>query len=545
MRTGDELIQAVEEHGSIRAAARALDMAFSTFHKYYNKALEARKAEPIPEFGFTPSDDMLTAPHIGENGVDTIDRSSPGVVKRYILTSAQNNCRVHQGFWENLNAFAAHLDAEIMVSFSIYDRQNYRGLVRKGEMKIARQDLWWDKVFEGHAINQRVRLAKRLAFCGELDILATAANPLSGMDSYCGRSSVIVPHNKFQMRCVESRKGHMPKELYTTGSATEKRFIQRKAGQVAQFHHVIGALLVEVDEDGYFWVHHLNAEDDGSFQWLDKTVTHGKVLNEGSVAGMILGDVHHEKIDESVARITLNEIIPELKPHKVVLHDLIDFSSRNHHNIKDPIFRVAKQGVRVEDELRGALGFARAVDEHARRNFKGQGRYNFVTHIIASNHDEALTRWVKETDWRCDPENAEFYLKVAHRLVRNANKPGYDVFRDALEIAEGSMEATFGLQFVHIDDSLDIQGIECGMHGHVGPSGVRGSPKGFSRLGFKSFTAHTHTPSIVDGCYTVGVMGKLDMGYNRGPSKWMHSHGIIYGNGKRAFVTIKNGKWRA
>lgn len=537
----------MEEHGSLRAAARALNMTYSTFHKHYNRALAAKADEPIPDFAFVPDSDTFGATHIGEHGVDTLDFTGrTDGVQRYIVTSAQNNCRVHAGFWRNLNALSEHLNAEIMVSFSIYDRQNYRGLVPKGEQKMRRQDLWWDGALKDHVLNSRARLARRLAFCGELDILATTKNPLSGLDSYCGRSSIIVPHNRFSFKCVESRKGQMPKELYTTGSVTERRFIQRKTGQVAHFHHVIGALLVEVDREGYFWVHHLNAEEDGSFQWLDKYITDGEVRDAASgVAGLILGDIHHEKLDVPTADITLQQIIPSLRPHKVVVHDLIDFSSRNHHNIKDPIFRVAKAGVKVEDELKGAAKFLRRLDMAARGNFPRAGVYNDVVHIIASNHDEALTRWVKETDWRYDPENAAFYLKVAQRLVWHAGEPGYDVFREAMEIAAGDMDAFFGMRFVGADDSLEIKGIECGMHGHIGPSGTRGSPRGFSRLGFKSFTAHTHTPSIVDGCYTVGVTGKLDMGYNRGPSKWMHCHGIIYNNGKRGFVFIKNGKWRA
>jgi len=382
-------------------------------------------------------------------------------------------------------------------------------------------------------VNQRVRLAKRLAFCGELDIIATAADPLSSLDAYCGRSSIVVPHNKFRFKCVESRKHQMPKELYTTGSATEKRFIQRKTGQVAHFHHVVGALMVEVDSDGYFWVHHINADDDGSFQVLDTFVDRRLgVVNKVPIEGIILGDVHHEKIDGAIRDITTEQIVPTLGPTHIVVHDLIDFTSRNHHNIKDPLFRVKVKDIRVRDEIDDAHEFLVQLAQSARSIRRGN------VYVVKSNHDEALLRWLKETDWRTDPINAEFYLALALRAVQEIDSPDFNLLQHAL----GHVAA---VSFLQVDHPLTIAGIECGMHGHVGPSGARGSPKGFSRLGFKSFTAHTHSPSIIDGCYTVGVMGKLDMGYNRGPSKWMHTHGIIYRNGKRGFVTIKNGKWRA
>jgi hypothetical protein len=35
------------------------------------------------------------------------------------------------------------------------------------------------------------------------------------------------------------------------------------------------------------------------------------------------------------------------------------------------------------------------------------------------------------------------------------------------------------------------------------------------------------------------------MKYNKGMSSWSHSHIITYENGKRAMLTVRNGKYRA
>ena len=56
---------------------------------------------------------------------------------------------------------------------------------------------------------------------------------------------------------------------------------------------------------------------------------------------------------------------------------------------------------------------------------------------------------------------------------------------------------------------------------------------------------HTHQAGIYDGVYTAVTSSVLDLGYNRGPSSWSHSHIVTYANGKRAIITIWNGKWRA
>lgn len=542
--TPEEASAAVIEHGGIRPAARALGIAESTLRCRMKKWGGPTPA-PLPEHAFVP--DASTFPsHIGEKGVETVDCWAdqevhrPGV-RRYILTSAQNNAEVHEPFLRNLEALASKLGAQILVGFTVYDRAGYRGVVRKGEA-APREGIWWDKRVEEYAANVRYRLHKRLAFCGELDVLATTPNPLGGLDSYCGRSSVIVPHNRFAFRCVESRKQHMPKELYTTGSVTKPRFVQRKAGQVAHFHHVLGALLVEVTDEGYFYVHHLNAEDDGSFYWLDRRVESGRVRKADAIEAVVLGDIHVEKMDGDQAGVAMR-LLNWADPRHVLLHDLIDFTSRNHHTRGDPLFRIRVGQTRVQDEIDRATVFLHEVLAAAP---------GATVAVVQSNHDAALGKWIKEADWKTDPVNARFYLSLALAMVEAVergepiNPLAWAVRHFGSPICDVDDYMDLGrLRFLALDESYEVCGIECGMHGHVGPSGAPGSPKGFSRLGFKSFTAHTHSPSIVDGCYTVGVTGRLNMGYNVGPNKWTHTHGLIYANGKRALLTVKNGKWRA
>jgi len=533
--TNQELYDAVSQYGGYKPAAREIGVPESTIRG------RLKDFDPeLPEHAHVPDPEDMPATHIGEEGVDTWDYWSEhqgegeDVVRRYILTSAQNNVSVHEGFLKNLEALAESVDAELLVSFTIYDRQGYRGPVRKGEARIGQRKLWWDKAVVPYAMNERCRLHRRLAFCGELDIMATTKNPLAGLESYCGRSSVIVPHNRFAFQCVPSRKGHMPKEMLTTGSITRRRFIQRKAGQIAHFHHVLGALLVEVTGDGHWYVHHLNAGEDGSFYWLDLRVEGGMVeKNRDGISAVVLGDVHHEKLDGTQSTIAA-QILQALQPREAIIHDLIDFRSRNHHNIKDPLFRVQVRDISVEDELKSASRWLAAMKESTGTKFT----------VVKSNHDEALERWIRETDWRDDPINAEFYLACATVMVAyHKHGTPFDPLEWAINSYRGDSDPP--ARFLKLDESYEIEGVEVGIHGHAGPSGSRGSPRGFSKLGFKTFTGHTHTPSIVDGCYTVGVMGDLDMGYNRGPSNWMHAHGVIYPNGKRAFLFVKNRKWRA
>ena len=99
-------------------------------------------------------------------------------------------------------------------------------------------------------------------------------------------------------------------------------------------------------------------------------------------------------------------------------------------------------------------------------------------------------------------------------------------------------------RFIGEDESVLINGIEYGMHGHLGPNGAKGSPKNFRQIGRRVNHGHTHTAGIIDGVWTSGVLGKLDMGYNRGPSSWSQTNILTYPNAKRTLITQVGKKWR-
>ena len=85
---------------------------------------------------------------------------------------------------------------------------------------------------------------------------------------------------------------------------------------------------------------------------------------------------------------------------------------------------------------------------------------------------------------------------------------------------------------------------EVGYHGHFGPGGARGTLKAFTKIGAKSVIAHLHVPGIDKGAYQVGTTSKLKAEYVKGPHAWLHTHCVIYPNGKRSLINIIDGKWR-
>jgi hypothetical protein len=451
---------------------------------------------------------------------------------RFVFTSAQNNTHVHEGFFKSLMNFCNEKDAELFISPFAYNKSGFQSGTKEDD------SLWYDPKIVPYFFNESAQVARGLIFCGELDILPTAVNPLSGFENYTQNNSGIIPHTKVQMQSLPRMKGEDARFLYTTGAVTMRNYIQRKAGQKAEFHHVFGALYVEVDAAGDWFVRQLVAAEDGSFYDLTQKFSPDGV-EDSRVAAITWGDIHLEKLDYQVwdAAWGMNNdsMLNALNPEIQFVHDLTDFKARNHHNLDDPFFLAEmhhRGSGNVEKDLLRCGSFLQHITRHGNPAV-----------VVESNHDQALERWLKTADIRRDPENAEFFHRAQefiHRSIR-LNVP-FHIFKWAVT---RNGEIATGARFLKEDESVVVHGIEHGMHGHRGPNGSRGNPRGFRTVGRKVNIGHMHSAGIFDGVYVAGVSGMLDMGYNKGPSSWSHSHIVTYPNGKRTIVTMRNGKWRA
>ena len=465
----------------------------------------------------------------------------------YLVTSAQNNTDLHPELWANIQALAAHDGAEILVSRTTYAANSRASKGQKHDVEKtaaegsgASETEWWAEPLHDFVCDRSVQLAPGLVWCGELNILPTAVNPISGLESYTGRDSAIIPHAKFALQSIASPKSAGCKLIYTTGTVTQRHYIAKKAGQKAEFHHGYGCLIVEVRHDGTWFVRQINADSEGDFYDLDRKVSRGKVSHGHRPEALVWGDIHVRQISRDMSTLGWGSggILATLRPRRQIMHDLLDFRSANHHDRDDPWKTFVKH-------VGGTTDVACEVAEAAKflRDAEQRG---CDTVIVRSNHDEALIRWLKEADWKLDPENALFHLETNAAAYR-AMKQGQDF--DAIEHVLREAGAPVKTIFLKRDEQYVVcedagGGIELGMHGDIGVNGSRGTLQQFARTGRKCVVGHSHVASIMEGAYQVGVMGALDMGYNEGQSSWSHSSVVIYPNGKRAVLTIWKKRWR-
>lgn len=435
----------------------------------------------------------------------------------FIVTGIQNNTNIHSEFWLLLKQYAKARDAEIITCPILYNKNAF------AQPADVEHGVWfWPEAAE-HMESGRIMLNDNVLLVGDAHVLPTAVKPLSGFNAL-GNSGewVIVPAATIQLECTAALKGEEGKALLSTGTATLKNYVGRKAGMTAELRHNFAFVIVEegkkprsveyknggfYDFDGDDIVYYGEAEFP---QWDNVTLT--------------LGDIHAEKCP--MERIlALQRIIAAVKPEHVCLHDLHDFTSRNHHNRENQFFRY--EADMSGKTVKGDIAEARKLIKEL------AGAADDATfHVIQSNHDLALDRWINENDWRFDTLNAEIYLKLALAKLRSL-KSG-ETF-NALAHAIGSFRG-IKVNFLSTDESLMLNGVEHGHHGDKGTNGAKGSLIGFSKLGTPVVVGHSHSPGILGGAYQVGVSGSLEMGYNTGPSSWRHAHCLTFPNGQRQMV---------
>lgn len=450
--------------------------------------------------------------------------------KKFVFTSAQNNTYVHDKFLKTLEGYCEYNKSELICGRYLYNKHGFS------------DSEWFDPKIRKYLLPEGRTIAEGLVWAGELNILPSAVNPLSGLQNYTNECSAIIPHAKLQLESLPTPKSDAARHMYTTGTVTQRNYIQRKEGQKAQHHHSFSALIVEVDEEGDWFVRQLNAESaTGCFYDLDTYYTPDGVGETGvSIEAVNYGDLHGISISPEVEYACWEgegNILDILKPKYQFLHDSLDHSRRNHHNIKCPLYlfnQYSKGAECVKEEVEITTALIEKLD----RDFSQRV-------VVDSNHDKALQRWILEQDFKTDPVNAIFMLELTLDLFRavEAGNKDFHTFENACRRVNSSMDS---VKFLREDQSFKICGdIECGSHSHNGNNGGRGSVLSFEKLGTRHNIGHSHSATIKAGVVQAGLSCSLDMGYNKGGSSWSHSHILTYKNGKRTIITQKGKKWRA
>lgn len=462
-------------------------------------------------------------------------------IRRYLLTAAQDDTPIHAPFWRNLTGYAEEIGAEIMVGGFTYQK----GLFEDHSVAAGR----FASDLVPHLRPEAIRLAPRLVWRGNANILPTATDPLAGWDTQTRDAWGIFPHAKIALKSVPVMPGRPGKQIMTTGVVTVENYVQRNAGQKAEFHHTIGATIVEVQDDD-FWCRQISACRDGAFQDLDVVVRDGVLSRGNAVEGVTYGDIHREWLDTEKAKGSWGfgdapdggAIVDALRPTYQFFHDVFDFTARSHHSRNDPHQRARLLAMGM-DNVEDGIALAAQFLERSRRAWS-------TSVAVFSNHDgQHIVNWMRDANAAADPVNAYYWhlLNAAyHRAIRSGD---VEFMPHEFALREVSGDRLANVRFLREGESFVIcQGvapIECGLHAHVGPGGARGSAASLSKIVERANGAHSHSPAIREAFYQAGTSSTLMPYAARGPGAWHHADIVTYKTGKRTIVTYCGSKWRA
>lgn len=449
---------------------------------------------------------------------------------RFVVSSAQNNTPIDKKNWASLMNYVEYVGAQLLIIPVLYRNPT-------ASQDIENTEAWWPKEVIPYLIQNEVSLCPALRLLANIRVQATAVNPLVGLDALSQGDSAIIGHPQIQMRTVATPQNALPKMMMTTGSVSVKNYSNTKAGIKGNFHHSLGALIVE-KENNKFHVRNLISDNKKEFYDLDIHATPKGIKKNSQIEALITGDSHaifHSKNVKEATFDAPDSIVKTLNPKVIARHDLIDSYAISHHHRSKPTVNFKKwiQGTNsLENELKITSKFLEDTTPNKCTNV-----------VIASNHHEHISRWLEEADPKQEPWNAILYHELMLAWLKSIEK-GEDGFDPFVYWMKQHCQAP--CVFVKRNDDYIVKDVLLSMHGDKGPNGSRGSLNSLAKMGIKSIVGHSHSPAIEKGCFMVGTSSILDLEYAKdGPSSWLNTHAIIHPNGKRQLIHIIGKSWRS
>lgn len=441
--------------------------------------------------------------------------------KGYVVTAAQNDSTVHIPFLKTLEAYCQHHGYSLIVV-----PLRYRNPTSPREDSVDR----WHRFVEPYLCGIDAQLAPGLRLMGSIKIQPTAVRPLSSLDTITGQDCGIFGHTKVALESVATNQGKLAKLLYTTGAVTKPNYSDSKAGRKGEFHHVMGAVVVQRDGD-LFHLRNIHAQTDGSFYDLDKRYSGDKVAGGHRVATLTPGDIHASEVCPKTLE-AIGRVAKLLKPRRIVAHDVLDFGSASHHNTFFEKFARRHAGTDcIHSELEETAGVM---------DYLASLSPELV--MVASNHNDHFTKWLDAEKHANDLTNAWVYAETRAYYLRELME-GREPMTPLEFWARRMCKRMKRIRFLGRDQSFTVNGVENSYHGDKGPGGARGSTMNLSRIGIKVTKGHDHKAGIVDGCYSAGTSSRLDLPYAAGsPSAWINSMVVQYANGKRTHIHVIDGR---
>lgn len=442
--------------------------------------------------------------------------------KRFVVTTAVTGCTVNEKFLNCIRTYCSETNAKMLVLVSS-DPAHDKNV--KGGGRIDKRLVGETIVVSDVTLNDNL-------FLSTIKLSAKHIDPTTGLGRIGSRDgSFIFASPKQRLHMVPTSNRRLPHAIMTTGAVTDPdysttKYLSDRTATIAKYDHVLGAVIVEIKDNQIFHFRQVQYKSESS-GFADLGVLY---MEDGTAEykpeAMVLGDWHSGDTDPLV-KSTTAMMLADLKPNTVVVHDMFDGSSINHHEEHNITLRSVKADagkLSLEGELKVYV-----------ENLEFLSRFSKEVVVVRSNHDEFLDRYLQQGKYVSDPANHRVALLLAMVLL-DGGAPLEFIWKEA--------SGAGNVRFLHRDDDYFVGGVQLAAHGDLGPNGSRGSLKNMASAYGDSVTGHSHTPGIYFGAYSVGTSTRLRLSYNKGPSSWLNTHCLVYPCGARQLINMIEGEYK-
>lgn len=347
----------------------------------------------------------------------------------------------------------------------------------------------------------------------------TQKNPLMNLDKLStDLTTIIVGSTKQYLRMLPYKQFNAFRVGCSTGTISNVEYKETVAGQIDNKYHKLGAILLEWNEEhNRYFVRNLVYKN-GFIYDLDKRYSSDGVKKVKNIPALVLGDLHLPEDDEEALKKTM-KFMSTYNPKTVLLHDVASWNSISHHEMHQYLSKVKNttaESKTLEDELNAVV----INLKYLANSFK-----NTEFKIVNSNHDDFIRKWLETGEFTKDKANARIGAKL------------FEMYLDDKNILSEYLPNN--VQYLKLNTSFSIAGIELSEHGDAGISGARGSVNSFNKTYEDCICGHTHSPEIFEKTVYVGTLSKLKLSYNqKGMTKWAHCNAVVYENGTSQLIFI-------
>ena len=453
------------------------------------------------------------AKKIDEEGATHADLAGREVLNRtdgrFFITAACAGAEVKTSFLDSLQTIKKSTRGQIRIL-----------PMRSHAQPLQAQNPVYDSVLtpyieKGFTASQVVFNSNLMAM--DLQLNPQMTNPLTGLKKI-GRSSIILAHPVSAMTTIANSNRGLPRTIHTTGVCTLPDYQINRAGLMAKQAHQIGGLSVELDGSA-FHIRELFSDKNGSIVDLGRRyMPNGESAFEEALS-VVLGDIHAGQHDEQ-AMSAWEKLIKLVKPKFIVLHDLFNGQSINPHMYKNMFAQLGRN--KYNDNLENELATTKRL---LTRICNWLPSAKII--IVPSNHNDWIDRYLTQGYWVQDTVNyATAYRLVGHILNGHS-------------ALQKEIDPNGKCVWLKRNEDLWLAGIQHSCHFDLGPNGAKAGPDNLEATYGYATGGHVHSPYTLRGIMAVGTSSLLRMGYNDGPSGWLHSSIVTHASQSKNCVGLR------